>query len=121
MSDTTLYKWGDDVLDENALGVRTMEAFVEIESIVDDIVALAYDGCHKIYLALDQQEAESLRLLGYADDGHTSEFLWAGQMDIVSILDTVQHWYYKSCGLVFISTVKGGNFKDIIPQIFTTD
>ena len=116
----TLYHWNDEVLDELERGDRTMKAFVEIEERVDEIVALAWDGCHKIYLALDQQEAESFRRLGYGDDS-TSEFLWAGTLSTTEILDVVQQWYFESCGLVFINTVKGGNFEDIIPQIFTSE
>lgn len=116
----TLYHWKDEVLDEQALGERTQQAFVEIESMVDDIVALAWDGCHKIYLALDRVEAEHFRRLGYGDDS-PSEFLWAGTLSTTEILDVVQQWYYESCGLVFINSVKECNYEDIIPQVFTSE
>lgn len=116
----TLYHWGNDVLDEQALGERTQRAFVEIEDRVDDIVALAWDGCHKIYLALDQQEAEHFRRIGYGD-GEGSEFLWTATLSTSEILDVVQQWYYESCGLVFINTVKDGQHEDIIPQVFTSE
>lgn len=116
----TLYHWGGSVLDEKATHDRIEQAFSNIEDRVDEIVALAFDGCHKIYLALDHAEAEAFRRYGYGD-GADSEFLWAGTLDTVSIMDTVQHWYHASCGLRFINAVKGGEFEDIIPQLFTSE
>lgn len=116
----TLYHWGDSVLDEEATYDRIEQAFDKIEERVDEIVAIAYDGCHKVYLALDSGEAEAFRRYGYGD-GEDSEFLWASTLHTVSIMDTLQHWYHDSCGLRFVTAIKDGQHEDIIPQLFTSE
>ena len=126
---TILYHWEDEVLDGEALDLRISEAFEKIEARVDEIEAIAWDGCHKVYLALDHAEAERFLRLGYGpyaygdeDSGENrSEFLWTSTLSVSEILDVLQQWYFESCGLQFISAVKGGEFEQIIPQVFTSE
>lgn len=56
---------------------------------------VAYDGCHKIYLAMDEEEAEDFRAnYPHVVEGTAEEMLLA-----------VIGWYEKSCGLRFVSAV----------------
>jgi hypothetical protein len=68
----------------------------DVEAHIDNTILIAWDGCHKIYMALDQHEADYFRS-GYpyiVED--TSEAMLATLMD----------WYNASCGLKFVSGVR---------------
>ncbi len=69
-----------------------------VSEYAENCVLIAFDGCHKIYLAMDEKEAHLLR------DEYGYEFIVAnnGENDIV---DTLADWYENSCGLKFISAV----------------
>ena len=71
----------------------------------------AWDGCHKIYLAMDEGQAAWFR----AEYEHIAE----GPAD--DILATVVGWWDESCALRFVSacTTAGDNvveFTSVIPQ-----
>ena len=69
-----------------------------VSEYAENCVMIAFDGCHKIYLAMDQNEAHLLR--------HEYEYELTvdnnGENDIV---ETLTDWYENSCGLKFISAV----------------
>lgn len=68
----------------------------DVEAHIDNTILIAWDGCHKIYMALDPHEADYFRS-GYpyiVED--TSEAMLATLMD----------WYNASCGLKFVSGVR---------------
>jgi len=80
---------------------------------------VAWDECHKIYLALDKVEADSFRESGY--------ITFEGTPD--EMFDKVHGWYDASCPLVFINAVRHDSeqtphhiwgtqsvFTDIVPQ-----
>jgi len=81
----------------------------------ENCVLIAFDGCHKIYLAMDQNEAHLLR------DEYGYEFIVDnnGENDIVG---TLADWFEISCGLRFISAVwsnetdANAGFVDLISQ-----
>lgn len=78
MNGTTTELW-DDVLDH-----------------LLDTHLIAWDGCHKIYMALDEEEAEWFR------DNY--EHIVEDTAEVM--LDTLKKWYDESCFLKFVSGVR---------------
>jgi hypothetical protein len=73
---------------------------------------IAFDGCHKIYVLMDDAQVEEMRDLEY---DHVVTGLTPTQY-----LKQVQVWYDQSCGLRFVNGIKspGRNedFTDLVPQ-----
>jgi hypothetical protein len=73
---------------------------------------VAWDGCHKIYLAMDDEEARFFadNYPYYVEDSPTE------------MAERVADWYAESCGLRFVSAVRhdevdpNAGFTSIIPQ-----
>ena len=61
----------------------------------------AFDGCHKIYLAMDEEQAEWFRknYNGVHCDDRTVE------VDTEDLATVVREWYDESCGLRFVNAV----------------
>lgn len=72
-----------------------------VEDVLDDAHLIAWDTCHKIYVAIDEIEAEWFR--ANYDDTFT------GTPE--EMLATLQRWYDASCALKFIQSV-GHNAAD---------
>lgn len=68
----------------------------DVEAHIDDTILIAWDGCHKIYMALDHREAGWFRANYPYIVEDTSEAMLATLMD----------WYDNSCGLKFVSGVR---------------
>lgn len=71
-----------------------------------------WDGCHKIYLAMD--EAEKAKMIGYGYEHHEPDFY------------QLKGWYEESCGLRFVNAVftnpdANAGFVTLIPQAFEED
>lgn len=73
-----------------------------------DAHLVAWDGCHKIYVAQDDGQAEWFRL----NYEHTVE----GSYE--ELLATLASWWEQSCGLRFINAVASGPNGE--PDKFTT-
>jgi len=71
-------------------------AWDAVDEYAKDAILAAWDGCHKIYLAMDEYEADWFRK-EYAE--HIAE---ASDADLV---ETIVDWYEESCSLRFISAV----------------
>jgi hypothetical protein len=71
------------------------EGWDAVHEYAKDALLAAWDGCHKIYLAMDEAEAEWFRI-NYAE--HIVEC----DDDIV---DTVEGWWDESCSLRFVNAV----------------
>lgn len=65
----------------------------------DTAIAIAFDGCHKIYIALDAQERQKLKDLGY------EIMIDRDDLDMDQIYDILQDWYDNSCPLRLIDAV----------------
>ena len=84
----------------------------DVEDVLPDAHLIAWDKCHKIYLALDETEAEWFRNSGYT--------VVEGDPDV--LLATLHKWYDESCWLRFINGVRhdavdpNAGFVDLIPQ-----
>ena len=69
-----------------------------VSEYAENCVLIAFDGCHKIYLAMDETEAKFFR------DPENYEFSLEnnGENDLMDILTD---WYTHSCSLKFIQAV----------------
>ena len=72
------------------------ELFSEVEEALDGALLIAWDGCHKMYVALDHEQAQWFR----DNYPHTHE---ASPSDMLS---TLRSWWDNSCPLKFISAVE---------------
>ncbi len=71
------------------------ELFDSVREYAEDAVLVATDGCHKIYLAMDDPEADWFR--------ENYEHIFEGTPE--EMLTTVIGWYENSCSLRFVSAV----------------
>ncbi len=70
---------------------------------------IAWDGCHKIYVLMDDEQVRLTRdEYGYGSGGGDSQFLLVGhsQADQELAFRTVKDWYERSCSLRFINGVR---------------
>jgi len=93
---------------------KTLDGYwEEVAWAVRDAHLIAWDTCHKIYLALDEYEADWFRENGGYElvSGTPSE-----------MLATLHRWYDQSCPLRFIKSVvrvesdPNYGYTDLIPQ-----
>lgn len=68
---------------------------------IEDALLIAFDGCHKIYLAMDEKEANWFRE-NYNGRSCTDRTFEGTPEEMLNLLVT---WWDKSCGLKFISAV----------------
>lgn len=92
----------------------TKEQWSIIAQTLRQTTALTWDGCHKIYLVLDEQMREKMIGWGYG-------MVEVGD-DTDGALETLQRWYDDSCGLRFIESVRtvegdpNDGFVALVPQ-----
>lgn len=92
--------------------------FAPVMEAITEAHLVAYDGCHKIYLAMDEEQAEWFRE-NYAPD------TFEGTAD--EMLATVIGWYEDSCFLRFVEAVAtnhadpNAGFTYLIPQFAEED
>jgi hypothetical protein len=71
---------------------------------------IAWDTCHKIYIALDEVEAK------WFSDNYDEVF----QGDSEEMLEKLWEWYSDSCGLRFVEAIEGDDegtkFTTVIAQ-----
>ena len=85
----------------------------DIEAHLQDARLIAWDTCHKIYLAMDEGQEQWYRD-NYAPD------IFVGTPE--KMLAKLQKWWDESCGLRFISAVwtndddQNSGFLSLIPQ-----
>lgn len=101
----------------------------ELEDLFEDVKdamrwakLVAFDGCHKIYVAMDEGQAEWFRNNYNGEDCDDLNF--SGTPD--EMYAKVRKWWDESCGLRFISAVKtdptdptgtsNDSFETLIPQ-----
>tara|TARA_R110000824_G_scaffold149146_2_gene319250 strand:+ start:342 stop:632 length:291 start_codon:yes stop_codon:yes gene_type:complete len=80
----------------------------KIEDALDKAVSITWEGCHKIYIALDAKSHDAFIEYGY---------------DMVAVEDKAEavsqlwEWWDASCGLRFINAVEDDDtFHDVIGQ-----
>lgn len=78
--------------------------------------SIAFDGCHKIYVLMDEDQTALMRHYEY------DKIITSSESSPEQMLETVKEWYEDSCSLRLVSavtSVDGGlnkGFKDLIPQ-----
>jgi hypothetical protein len=84
---------------------RNTAAWERIWNLCDQAVGMCYDGCHKIYILLDDETAERM-----VDNEYSV---------ITANYDTIREWYEEySCSLRFVEAIKKRNeFESVIPQL----
>ena len=79
-----------------------------VEDILEKAISITWEGCHKIYVCLDQES-------------HKQQVRWDYEMvpvkDKAEALNQLYEWFDVSCGLRFIQAIEGEDtFHDVIPQ-----
>ena len=74
------------------------ERWRRVEVALHTAKAIAWDGCHKIYVLMDDGQVKQMREYDY-DPLITIR-------DPKEALETVRGWWDESCGLRFVSAVK---------------
>lgn len=78
--------------------------FTDVEIVLPHAKGIAFDGCHKIYVLMDNEQVEKMTGYGYGvDEG--SYLLTADKMSKAEMLDTLETWFAESCSLRFIHGV----------------
>jgi hypothetical protein len=86
--------------------------FDEVEQELQHAHCIAFDGCHKIYLAMDETEATWFR-------ENYEHHLTASPEEMFK---TIRKWWDESCSLRFVSAVEhneddpNAGFTHLIPQ-----
>lgn len=100
------------------------DLWFETSQALEDAKGIAFDGCHKIYVLLDDEQVHLMAGYGYGED---SSFLFTKQnLNEQEMLNTLKGWYEKSCALKFVESVKtvgaeqdpNEGFSNLIPQGF---
>jgi hypothetical protein len=68
-----------------------------VEEYLNDAVLIAFDSCHKIYLAMDEEEAQFFR--------SNYQPLVIENQTPSEMLETVHGWWDESCELRFVNAV----------------
>lgn len=88
------------------------ELFAPVREAISDAHLVAWDGCHKIFLAMDEIEAEWF----------IDSYPHAIQAGPEIMLTFVMNWYERSCPLRFVNAVwhdeddPNAGFTTLIPQ-----
>ena len=80
----------------------------QVKEVLGRAVSITWEGCHKIYICLDQES-------------HDQQKEWGYQMTMVTdkeeALEQLYRWFNVSCGLRFISAIADCTyFIDVIAQ-----
>ena len=74
---------------------RASLAWLEVEKALERAYLVAWDGCHKIYLAMDEVQG----------DRFARDYEVTFKDSPAEMLCTVQSWFDVSCGLRFVQSV----------------
>jgi len=78
------------------------ELFAPVADAVEDALLIAFDGCHKIYVAMDEEQAYWFRT-NYNSSNCSTHLNFTGTPE--EMLTTLKDWWDESCGLKFIQSV----------------
>ena len=77
------------------------ELFESVENALESALLIAWDGCHKIYVAMDEEQANWFR--NNYNGVHCDDRTFTGTPE--EMFATILAWWDDSCGLKFISAV----------------
>lgn len=78
----------------------SMPNWGRVEGALIGAKGIAFDGCHKIYVLLDDAQMAQMKEWGY------DPLISADTMAPDELLATLQEWYEHSCGLRFVQAVR---------------
>ena len=90
--------------------------WAKVEIAVEMAKGIAFDGCHKIYVLMDDEQMAQMKEWGY------DPLLSSDELTPKEMLATIRKWYNESCGLRFVNAVRtvegdpNDGFIDLIPQ-----
>jgi len=73
----------------------------DVADVLEDAKGISFDGCHKIYVLMDDKQVEQSSEWGYGEDG---SFL-VTDLTPAEMLVVVKGWYEGSCALKFVQSV----------------
>jgi hypothetical protein len=95
------------------------EYWWDVEEALENAHLIAFDGCHKIYIAMDEIEAEWFRKNYSPEVCETSRTYKGTEWQMLAVL---REWWDKSCSLKFIHAVEhneedpNAGYTNLIPQ-----
>lgn len=97
-----------------------------VEEAAKTAKGIAFDGCHKVYVAMDDEQYSVFHGYGYGDGSDDSRLIYTAYNSPDVVYDILRDWYEGSCGLRFISAVAttpnpNDGFRDLIPQCYDPD
>lgn len=101
------------------MATTTMEdCWYDVEQAVQYAKCISFDGCHKIYLAMDDTQAKWFKENYNGEDCDDRTFEGTPEQ----MLELLKNWYENSCSLKFIQSVTTNEadanegFESLIPQ-----
>lgn len=94
----------------------------EVQESLVNAKGIGFDGCHKIYVLMDDEQMHLMASYGYGQDEDGSFLINAQGTTTNEMLDTLKKWYEQSCALRFIQAVEtveedpNLGFDNLIPQ-----
>lgn len=87
--------------------MKTLTGWDLVEQFLESALCVAFDDCHKIYLAMDEEELNYFTLNNWNTVTGSA----------LAMLDQVWGWYeLESCSLRFVSAVESGKLTTLIGQ-----
>jgi len=77
---------------------------IAVEEALSTAKAIAFDGCHKIYVLMDDEAVKEQRMYGYGDGSDDSKLLMVSNPAVA--LKTIEVWLEASCFLKFVNSVR---------------
>lgn len=96
------------------------DVWEDVEEVLQNAKGIAFEGCHKIYILMDDEQMEQMKGYGYGEEG--SFLISSGEQNEREMLATLKDWFKQSCPLRFIESVattedeEDSGFRGIIPQ-----
>lgn len=78
-----------------------MRANQRVRAAVKGAKGISFDGCHKIYVLLDDESVAQSREWGYGEDG---SYLLTG-LTSTQMFAQIKDWWDESCSLKFVQSV----------------
>ncbi len=99
------------------LMIDTEQAYWDVREYTNEAKGIAFDGCHKIYVLMDDNQMNLMKQYGYGED-NPNFLVSSSQLDPAEMATVAMSWYKDSCGLKFINAVYSDerSFVDIISQ-----
>jgi hypothetical protein len=100
------------------MNITMDDYWLEVEDALQSATRIAFDGCHKIYLAMDEEQSQWFLDNYNGKDCDDCNYVGSTQ----DMLQIVKRWWDSSCGLRFICAVETNHdnpsegFTTLIPQ-----